>query len=87
MSDSKNKILISCQKATLLIEVHQATPLSFIDKTKLNFHVLICKACKQYEKQSIFIGKALFNRYKDNIDIIPSEELKEKVLLELSKKS
>ena len=45
-----NIIMLSCNKATLLIEKSHAEPLSFVDRMKLKMHIAICDKCAGYQK-------------------------------------
>ncbi len=45
-------IILSCRKASELIEKKQLFKLSFREKIQLNMHTSICDACARYEKQS-----------------------------------
>ncbi|HOZ86689.1 MAG TPA: hypothetical protein PL029_02975 [Bacteroidia bacterium] len=52
-------LILSCRKATLLIEKSQAMPLGIIDKLQLRVHLKLCDGCNQYQKQSLFIEDLL----------------------------
>lgn len=54
-----NIIILSCRKATFLIEKGQNNSLSLLDKLQLNMHLKICDKCSTYKKQSLFIEKSL----------------------------
>lgn len=59
MKKLMNIIVLSCRKATLLIEKSHNEPLSFIDKAQLSMHLKICDKCSGYQKQSLLIEKIL----------------------------
>ncbi len=61
-----NIIVLSCYKASLLIEKSQVQSLSFLDKLQLSMHLKICYKCSEYQKQSLFIENIL-NSNKKNI--------------------
>jgi hypothetical protein len=44
--------MISCEKSSFLTEKKLAKDISFSEKSQLFIHTLICKACRNYEKQS-----------------------------------
>lgn len=71
-----NKIILSCLKATELVEKKQLVPLSYVEKIQLNFHMKICKKCLDYEKQSILIDKAIGKIYNNPKEHIKMEENK-----------
>lgn len=56
--------VLSCLKATLLIEKRNVLPLSFIQRIQLKLHLRICDKCTTYEKQSVLIDTLLKNRLK-----------------------
>lgn len=65
--------MLSCQKATLLIEKSHSNPLSFVERIKLKVHLSMCDKCTEYKKQSVLIDNAL----KANRRNIPnSQDLK-----------
>ncbi|MDE3183177.1 MAG: hypothetical protein KGM16_07140 [Bacteroidota bacterium] len=79
-------IMLSCKKATELIEKKLLTKLSFREKVQLKMHKSLCDACTAYEKQSKLMDELLskhIHNYGDNIKnegIVENEELKKKIL-------
>jgi len=72
-----NILLLSCKKATELIEKRELIPLSYKEKLQLRLHSSMCKACKSYEKQSDTLEKALSdwikkNENPDDKNVLPS---------------
>ena len=51
--------MLSCQKATELMEKQLLTKLSPLEKVKLVLHTKMCDACRAYQKQTTLIQKAL----------------------------
>lgn len=47
-----NSFIISCHKATFLIEKRDAGGLTLGENLSLGIHTILCEACKRYEKQS-----------------------------------
>ena len=39
---------ISCDEATKICDKSQYKEASFLDKVKLNFHLILCKKCGKY---------------------------------------
>ena len=72
------RMMISCKKAGSLVEKKLAGEISFKERLQLMFHVNMCEACRQYEKQSTLIQKTL-----DQINETPlykaSTQLKDKI--------
>ncbi|AWV98472.1 hypothetical protein [Arcticibacterium luteifluviistationis] len=75
-------MLLSCQKATQLIEKRKIHNLSWQEKILLDSHLGMCKACKGYEKQSETIDQ-LFEHHHQSTD--DSAELSDKEKDELIK--
>lgn len=79
--------MISCQKATELIEKRNFSELTVYEKLKLVFHKSMCSACTRYEKQSRLLDKML----KDTIqkkaveEAAPGsqEELKKRIISQI----
>lgn len=53
--------MLTCKKATRLISESQDRPLTLIQRTRLKFHLAMCKGCKNYNKQIEMISKACRN--------------------------
>jgi len=85
-------LILSCKKATFLIEKSQAHPLGLIDRLQLKLHLKLCDGCFRYQKQSLFIENLLKNDQKDLSNISglklsdKSKELIQKAIEENLKK-
>ncbi len=53
------KMMLSCARASELIEKRNVQPLSRAESVQLFFHTRMCGACRSYELQSSFIDQAL----------------------------
>lgn len=82
-----NFLLLSCKKATFLIEKRELSSLSFKEKIQLKLHTSMCEACRIYEKQSKTIDEALSQWIKAAAEKkeFLSKEAKEKIISELKK--
>jgi hypothetical protein len=82
-----NFLLLSCKKATFLIEKRELSSLSFIERIQLKLHTSMCEACRIYEKQSKIIDEALSQWIKAAAEKkeFLSKEVKEKIISELKK--
>ena len=58
--------MLSCRKATFLVEKEQGGSLSFVERMQLSMHMKICDKCATYQKQSLFIDQ-LIKRNKNII--------------------
>ncbi len=65
MKKLMNLIVLSCQKATFLIEKSHDKPLSFLDKMQLSMHLKICDKCSGYQKHSLAIENILKHNSSD----------------------
>lgn len=70
-------LLLSCRKATALIEKKSVTTLSLKEKIGLGMHKRICDACSAYEKQSRTIDKLIQD--KSQHSLLRNDALKEKI--------
>ena len=81
--------VLSCLKATLLIEKRNVLPLSILQRIQLKLHLRICDKCSKYEKQSEVIDTILKKRLKKenlvNKDAL-SQEFKSKINSEIQKR-
>ncbi len=53
-----NKVMLSCKKATELMEKQHIVRLTQVERVQLFMHTRMCDACSRYAKQSEFIDKA-----------------------------
>lgn len=53
--------MLSCFKATELIEKSSVVKLSSFERIQLKLHLSVCDACKKYQIQSEVLDKALSN--------------------------
>ena len=79
-------LMLSCRKATELIEKKLLTNLSFREKVQLKMHKSFCDACTAYEKQSKLIDKLLSKHIHEDGDgiksdgVVENEDLKKRIL-------
>lgn len=85
-----NKMMLSCKKATELIEKKHQKDLSFSEKFQLKMHTSMCNACRTFQSQSEWIEHSLngISKYDKTYYKIPSEDIKkveEKIIDKLEK--
>ncbi len=56
---SMNKVLLSCDTATLMVTKGEFTRLSCLEQLQLRMHLAGCKFCRRFKKQSEFISYAI----------------------------
>lgn len=87
MGSLLNNMMLSCKKATELIEKKSVVELLFTEKMQLKMHTLMCSTCKKYESQSkiidLFLNK--INSTQPDKQTL-SQSVKTKVLAEIEKK-
>lgn len=87
MKKAIHVIMLSCKKATELIDKKSVAGLSVKEDLQLQMHTAICDGCKTYQKQSKLIDKLLVkhlgdqSKAKDNP--IENKTLKEKIISKL----
>jgi hypothetical protein len=75
-------LLLSCRKATLLLERRTMAPLNAQERMQLWMHTRICSGCRAFAAQNAMIDKLAEARdAKPDIDPDP---LKERILKDLS---
>jgi len=78
-----NKIMLSCDTATLLITKGEFTRLSCVEQLQLKMHLAGCKFCRRFKQQSEFISYAVRRADKipesGNLRLHLSEEQKQKM--------
>ncbi len=62
-------LMLSCRKATELMEKELHFKLSFIEKIQLRMHTSMCHACSAYQKNNILLEKKIKNHVSS-----PNEE-------------
>jgi hypothetical protein len=84
MKELMYKLLLSCLKATELIEKKLHFKLSVKERIQLKMHKMMCSACSNYEKQSIFIEKGLSINQKREFSDDEIQQLKITITEKLS---
>jgi hypothetical protein len=80
-------LFLSCLKATELIEKKLSFKLSFSEILQLKFHKMMCDSCKQYEKHSIILDKALSGTVNAEENSLDLSNLKKEILNRIEEKT
>ena len=81
------KMMISCEKATYLVDKKQYTHLHLKEKLDLEFHLMTCKFCKLYQVESLLINKELTKVFKlDGKEATLTEEQKARIQEKINSK-
>ncbi len=59
--NKKFKIVIPCNEANHVCDKSQYKESSFLEKVKLNLHLLYCKACRKYSKNNSKLSSLVKN--------------------------
>ncbi len=78
-----NATMLSCIKATELMEQKELMPLSLLQKVQLQMHVAMCSGCRNYMKQTALINK-LLNKTFNSVLQTDTATLEEKILSKIS---
>jgi len=82
-----NKLMLSCHKATELIEKESIVKLTLMEMMQLKAHKLLCSGCKAYEVQSKLLDGMLLKKLSESNDMVAklnNPELKDKILEKIS---
>tara|TARA_R110001599_G_scaffold237535_2_gene437039 strand:- start:2658 stop:2930 length:273 start_codon:yes stop_codon:yes gene_type:complete len=61
-----NILMLSCKRATALIEKKKLARLSKKEQLQLKMHMSMCKACNSYSDQSDIMDKSLESYWSEN---------------------
>ena len=59
MMKGMSKIMLDCDKATLLVTKTEFVKLGWVDRIKLKMHLASCKFCRNFSEQSNYISAQL----------------------------
>ncbi len=82
MVKGMNRVMLDCDTATLLITKNEFTSLGCIEKIKLRMHLMGCKYCRRFKKQSALISLQI---HQLNVDL-QSAQLKLRLTEEQKKR-
>lgn len=86
MNKLMNTLMLSCKKASEIIDKQSVIRLSFKEKVMLRMHTSMCDGCKEYKKQSKLLDKFLHNHIlgnETNVPQIKNNDLKEQIISKL----
>jgi len=87
MNKVTHNILLSCLKATELVEKKFHFKLSFKEKLQLKLHLAMCDVCMTYHKQSQLIEKAIAILQDSKVYKADTKELKRDICEQLDLES
>lgn len=86
MGKLMNTLMLSCKKASELIDKQSVIKLSIKEKVMLHMHTSMCDGCKAYQKQSKLLDEFLQNHIQGNEANVPqikNNELKQQIISKL----
>jgi anti-sigma factor RsiW len=87
MKKLMNVLMLSCKKASALIDKKAETKLSIKENIQLHLHTSMCDACTAYMKQSKMISDALHKHLHNHEDevtpLINNKGLQNKIISDL----
>jgi len=75
--------MLSCVKATELMERKELVPLNLVQKMQLKMHVAMCSGCRNYMKQTALINK-LLNKHFNASSSIDTTDLENAIISKIS---
>jgi hypothetical protein len=81
-----NKLMLSCKKATELIEKKEVVGLSFIEKAQLKLHLSMCKVCASYGKHSKVVDHVLKTKAKSGLGTSSTPKMSDSAKAEILRK-
>ncbi len=68
-----NAMMLSCVKATELMEMKENVPLGLLKTMQLHMHTAMCSGCRNYLKQSRLINQLLQKKF-DTLRVIKNTD-------------
>lgn len=84
MTKLMNRLLLSCFKATELIEKRLHIKLSWKESLRLRVHTLMCDACSLYDKQSKLLEEGVSKQIRKAGQDIDVEALKTQIIRKIN---
>ncbi len=81
-----NILMLSCKKASALIDMKSVRKLSMKEKIMLRMHTSMCDGCTAYLKQSKILDDLLhkhIHNTTENIPVIENKELQQQIISKL----
>ena len=80
-----SKLFFNCNEANHVCDKSQYKEASFIEKLKLNIHLIYCSFCRKYSKNNAKLTKCLEKSDLECLDISVKKEMKVRLKKELIK--
>lgn len=81
------KIKMECHEANHICDKNQYKEATFWERVKLTFHLIYCRACREYTKRNVKLTKAVKDPTVKHMPTDDKAALKERLQQELSGQS
>ena len=78
-----NAMMLSCVKATQLMEMKEMAPLGLVKTMQLRMHTAMCSGCRNYMKQSHLINQLLNKEFSTISFIENTDELEATIIAKI----
>ncbi len=78
-----NAMLLSCVKATELMEMKENVPLGLLKTMQLHMHTAMCSGCRNYMKQTKLINQLLNKMFNSTPATPGTDELEAEIIKKL----
>ncbi len=78
-----NAMMLSCVKATKLMEMKENVPLGLLKTMQLHMHTAMCSGCRNYMKQTKLINQLLNKMFNSTPATPGTDELEAEIIKKL----
>ena len=78
-----NVMMLSCVKATELMEMKEHVPLGLLKTMQLHMHTAMCSGCRNYLKQTKLINQLLKKKFNSTPATPGTDELEAEIIKKL----
>ncbi|MEJ7676134.1 MAG: hypothetical protein WKF59_26390 [Chitinophagaceae bacterium] len=78
-----NAMMLSCVKATELMEMKEHVPLGLLKTMQLHMHTAMCSGCRNYMKQTKLINQLLNKMFNSTPATPGTDELEAEIIKKL----
>ncbi len=78
-----NAMMLSCVKATELMEMKENVPLGLLKTMQLHMHTAMCSGCRNYMKQTKLINQLLNKMFNSTPATPGTDELEAEIIKKL----
>ncbi len=78
-----NAMMLSCVKATKLMEIKENVPLGLLKTMQLHMHTAMCSGCRNYLKQTKLINQLLNKMFNSTPATPATDELEAEIIKKL----